>query len=98
MLALILARNTSHEHIKRTDRSIKLFLSNLDRFQQIFYKQKGVNGQKSVKPIWLTRYNYLSLLNIPQFIKINSPLVNNWEGSLKGEGYLRYVKPKMTNF
>ena len=34
MLSVILARTTNHEHIKKTDRYIQLFLSNLDNFQK----------------------------------------------------------------
>ena len=97
MLSLILARTSSHEHVKRTDRNIKLFLSNLDRLQKMLQKETVNNGQEIHKPIWFTKYNYLSLLNIPQSMINYGPTVNYWEGSLKGEGYVKYVKPKLTN-
>ena len=39
----------------------------------------------------------MSLLNIPMYMREYGPLVNLWEGSNQGEGYLRIVKPKLTN-
>jgi hypothetical protein len=46
---------------------------------------------------WLKKYNFLSLLNIPDAINKYGPLINLWEGSNQGEGYLRYAKPKVVN-
>ena len=97
MLAVILARKTNHLHIIKTDRNIKLFLSNLDRFQRHLEAQKDDEIEKSFKPIWLSKYNFQSLLNIPECMRNYGPSINYWEGSLRGEGYLRHVKPKLTN-
>ena len=52
---------------------------------------------KSTKPCWMTKYNHLSLLNIPTTMKLFGPIINFWEGSNQGEGYLRFAKPKLTN-
>ena len=49
------------------------------------------------KPLWMTKYNHLSLLNLPRYIKLFGPMINLWEGSNQGEGYLRFVKPNLTN-
>ena len=37
------------------------------------------------------------MLNIPETIDKYGPLINLWEGSNQGEGYLRYAKPKVTD-
>ena len=47
------------------------------------------------KPIWLTSYNFLSLLNLPNQISNLGPLRNRWEGGVSGEGFLREVKPTL---
>ena len=49
------------------------------------------------KPFWMTRYDHLSLLNIPRSMRLFGPMINLWEGSNQGEGCLRFAKPKLTN-
>ena len=66
------------------------------------FKKKTYSGDvnkecKSTKPYWLAKYNHLSLLNIPRTMKLFGPMINLWEGSNQGEGYLRFAKPKLTN-
>lgn len=50
------------------------------------------NGEK--KESWVTAYNYPCLLNIPDEMEKIGPLTNIWEGGVRGEGFLRYVKPE----
>lgn len=45
------------------------------------------------KPTWLSHYNFLCLLNLPEEIDNLGPLRNRWEGGVRGEGFLRVVKP-----
>ena len=49
------------------------------------------------KPIWLKKYNFQSLINVPATMKKFGPLRNYWEGSMQGKGYLKIVKPKINN-
>jgi hypothetical protein len=44
-------------------------------------------------PIWIQQYNYQSILNYPEQIRMLGPIRNRWEGGIPGEGYLRFVKP-----
>ena len=37
------------------------------------------------------------MLNLLEIMKQYGPLINLWEGSNKGEGYLRYAKPMTAN-
>ena len=47
--------------------------------------------------IRLEKYNFLYLLNISDTIIKYSPLINLWNGSNRGEGYLMYAKLRMSN-
>ena len=48
-------------------------------------------------PSWLQHFNFLSLLNLPETMDLYGPLVNTWEGGNRGEGFLRHIKPIITN-
>ena len=54
-------------------------------------------SQEQRKPLWLSSYNFLSLLNLPNQILHMGPLRNRWEGGVQGEGFLRLVKPTLTS-
>ena len=74
-----------------------MFLSSIDDVDKDMFDNKS-NGQfDKRKPIWLRKYNFQSLLNIPEMMRDFGPLVNYWEGSMQGEGYLRLVKPKINS-
>ena len=47
---------------------------------------------KGEKPIWITKSNYLSLLNLPDQMKEFGPLRLYWEGGWKGEGIIQELK------
>ena len=46
----------------------------------------------SKTPSWITSSNFMCLLNIPSAMEKFGPLINLWEGSYQGEGYLRIAK------
>ncbi|KAL7573340.1 hypothetical protein ACA910_011703 [Epithemia clementina (nom. ined.)] len=48
------------------------------------------------KPSWVTSYNFMSLLNLPDAVRRFGPLRNIWEGGTQGEGFFRYVKREMS--
>ncbi|KAL7564653.1 hypothetical protein ACA910_009340 [Epithemia clementina (nom. ined.)] len=48
------------------------------------------------KPSWVTLYNFMSLLNLPDAVRQFGPLCNIWEGGTQGEGFLWYVKREMS--
>ena len=83
------------------ERCIKIYLSAIHRIDQSIHidKSGGKDSSKSAKyvPYWLSKYNYLSLLNLPDTMREYRPLINLWEGSNQGEGYLRYAKPSIVN-
>ena len=46
-------------------------------------------------PTWLSSYNCLSLLNLPNVMAEFGPIRSLWEGGNQGEGYLREAKPQI---
>ena len=67
---------------------IQLFLNS--------YEIMDKDLQKGNKCSWVSHYNFLCLLNVPKMILELGPLQNLWEGSYKGEGFIRHVKPEIT--
>ena len=67
---------------------IMLFLSAFSKFETSTRPYT-----KRTKPLWLTKYNFTCLLNLPYQVTILGPVRNRWEGSLRGEGLLKTIKP-----
>ena len=97
MISSIMKNEVSNVTIDGVEREIKLFLTNLHIVQEKIYSVDVNKEYTSKKPYWLSKYNHLSLLNIPNTMKLFGPMINLWEGSNQGEGYLRFAKPKLTN-
>ena len=98
MVAAIMTPVVTTDIINNVDREVKIFLSNLDKVHKTLPSISSLpTTGENIKPIWLTKYNFQSLLNIPETMNFMGPLVNLWEGSNQGEGYLRYAKPKISN-
>ena len=76
-------------------REILLFLSSVHIIDLSLHDAR--KKSENVMPFWLTKYNYLSLLNLPETMYKFGPLINLWEGSNQGEGFLRYAKPMIIN-
>jgi hypothetical protein len=64
------------------------FLNRFDSF-------KPLNEERKF-PEWLTMYNFLCLLNLPDAIEQLGPLRFNYEGSSEGEGFIPMVKPLLS--
>jgi hypothetical protein len=72
------------------ERKIRIFLTH-------FADMKDNLPSKKELPQWLSSYNFVSLLNLPDVIRRCGPIRNIWEGGPQGEGVLRFVKPDMLN-
>ena len=94
-IASVMEKEVTPDSIISTDREIKLYLSSLHRIQGTCTMSESDNNMKRKKPYWLSHYNFMSLLNLPEAMKMYGPLTNLWEGANQGEGYLRYAKPKI---
>ena len=97
MIASIMRKEVFEESVDQIEREIKIYLSYFDIVQDKRNNQFKKKSSTKTKPSWMTKYNYLSLLNIPTSIKLYGPMINLWEGSNQGEGYLRFAKPKLNN-
>ena len=97
MVATIMNKEVTDEHINIVDREVRIFLTYLNKIQQSSQTEDNKGRKTKSKPYWLSRYNHLSLLNIPKHMRNFGPILNLWEGSNQGEGYLRFVKPKLKN-
>ena len=73
---------------KESEQLIMRFLTMLAQYDD---ETQEAFGRK--KPIWVTRYNYPCLLNIPEQMRMLGPIRNRWEGGVRGEGILRHIKP-----
>lgn len=96
-IACIMTRVVDDEKIVQVEREIKIYLTNLDNFE-VGINTEQKKGKSAIQnKIWFKKYNFLSLLNIPDIMNKYGPLINLWEGSNQGEGYLRYAKPRITD-
>jgi hypothetical protein len=71
-----------------------LMLHILD-FLNAFESFKPISEERKF-PEWLTMYNFLCLLNIPEAVDRLGPLRLNYEGSSEGEGFIPLVKPLLS--
>ena len=92
----VMVREVNDSTVREVDREIKIFLTNLHNACNHF-KNKDPTRKGAQDYYWHKKYNFLSLLNVPETIERYGPLLNLWEGSNQGEGYLRYAKPKVTD-
>ena len=86
MVSQIMRRDVTDDTPSQMDREIKLFLSYVN------IVSKSIQTKHTV---WISSYNYQSLLNLPYAVTLFGSLANFWEGSNCGEGYLRHVKPRI---
>jgi len=110
MVSIAMTKVVKKRTVHLLDHHVKAYLSFLHNFQSSLEKQTPSQKRKAklptrpqqeatpVKtPCWLQHFNFLSLLNLPETMDLYGPLVNTWEGGNRGEGYLRHLKPMITN-
>jgi hypothetical protein len=85
MIKSIMVTTVDSKAIQLVDIRIKIFLTRFALFDdKLRVKEK--------KESWISSYNFPCLLNIPENMEKFGPLTNIWEGGVRGEGFLRYVK------
>ena len=89
MVSRLMTRTVTDDFVSEVERSIKIYLTLYHLFDEKLHKNRGV-------PSWVSKYNFLSLLNLPKTMELFGPLRNFWEGGNQGEGILRHVKPEIT--
>ena len=78
--------NSSPDSVNVAHRHINLFLTHTYRYV------RSMSLEEENKPAWLSSYNFICLLNLPDQIAKLGPVRNRYEGGVRGEGYLRRVK------
>jgi hypothetical protein len=82
-------------HIEDTDRHIKYFLSKTDSLLKKYVHIAG-NSSKAGKNIkiveWVDKYNFITLLSIPESLRRYGSHRPLWEGDGKGEASLPLIK------
>ncbi|KAL7563829.1 hypothetical protein ACA910_019560 [Epithemia clementina (nom. ined.)] len=92
LLQIVIRTGEDAINAEKIDFRVKRFLS---------CYAKGDHGLQSSedsheKPSWVTLYNFMSLLNLPDAVRRFGPLCNIWYGGMQGEKFLWYVKREMS--
>jgi hypothetical protein len=87
LVARVMTRSVTEQDCLDLEVCIKLFLTYFDIFDSKIQRERE-------RATWITTYNFPSLLNIPDAMRLYGPLRNLWEGGYLGEGMLVYVKPE----
>ena len=106
MISICMCNHVQEETISLLDSHIKLFLNKFHCMQDYTCQKKDNKGSEmhesgpkdskgKQEPSWLSSYNCLSLLNLPEIIREFGPLRSIWEGDNQGEGYLCEAKPNI---
>jgi hypothetical protein len=90
MVKSVMVFEVDDDAIRNADFQIKRFLTN------VAVCDKKINPSTKI-PFWISSYTYPCLLNLPSHMKEYGPLKNLWEGGIRGEGSLRYIKPMHQN-
>lgn len=72
--------------IDETEACIKIFLTEFERLDSSLRQEKK-------KPTIESSTNFIYILRLPDMMRKFGPLREFWEGSIRGEGIFRYLKP-----
>jgi hypothetical protein len=95
LLECIMTTKVTKDRVSETEYAVRCFLSAYDILHASVADDKGTPDSAGVSYIFGV-YNLACLINLPGAMKRFGPLRHLWEGSTRGEGYLRFVKPMMT--
>jgi hypothetical protein len=87
MVKSVMVFEVTDHVVELADFEIKRFLTNLVSCE------RKVNPEAE-KPFWISSFTFPCLLNLPAHMKEFGPLKNLWERGVRGEGSLRFIKPK----
>jgi hypothetical protein len=100
MVAHVMIGGEVHDDdIKELERHVKLFLSAFESFDKPRRDLKNslacAGSRVKQKATWISKMNFISLLNLPDVMQRFGSLRALWEGDRKGEGGLPKVKAKV---
>ena len=88
LLECVMSTKVERDTIKKMRCAVRVFLSSYDALSA------SVTGRLDASIFGA--YNFACLMNLPEAMEQFGPLRQLWEGSTKGEGFLWFVKPMMT--
>ncbi len=91
MIQHLMTPKTGTVVVERTSVLIQIFLTVFNLWDQRWNYGEGT-------PTWISSYNFLSLLNLPEQLEYFGPLRNVWEGGIEGESFIRETKPTLNGF
>ena len=110
MVSHIMSNKIDETSVNETRRHIKIFLCCFDKVDAAIRDGQSAIAQKddmtvnvegtyiNTKPTWITSYNFMCLLNIPQQMQHFGPVSQYWEGGGMGEKYIQVAKKNFTSF
>lgn len=91
LLQCVMCDSVTDAKIMETDYCVRIFLSRFSKLSDSTWTP----GDKKQEPKVITSYNLICLMNLPDAMKKYGPMRDLWEGSFRGEGFLRQTKPQM---
>ena len=85
MISTMMQTEINETIIKKSEISVRIYLNMVE----VVNSKLRDLGEK---PIWISKSNYMSLLNLPKQMKKFGPLRLYWEGGWKGEGIIQEIK------
>lgn len=89
VLKCLMAGTVTQSTVMKADYAIRIFLSHFDKLDSVISDDKK-------NPQVISSYNFPCLMNLPFTMSMYGPLRDLWEGGPRGEGYLRFAKPNIT--
>ena len=84
LIKKLMCNDTSFDDITRVEAMIRMYLIRYDRIDLLL--------DEGPIPAWISQYNFLCLLNLPDTMRKYGSIRNLWEGGKDGESYLKTVK------
>jgi len=91
MISLLMSDKMTDDTAIQCECSIKIYLSMVNKLDNELPKENGM------KPCWVSKSNFLSLLNLPKQMRLYGPMRRYWEGGYRGEGLIQDLKPLIKN-
>jgi hypothetical protein len=88
-VSICLRESVDEGMIVQLEMIIRVFLSKFDDMDKI------LNDHEKTLPSWISSYNFLCLLNLPNILRKYGSLRYIWEGGECGEGFIRKAKQEL---
>lgn len=87
MMHQVMCCKMTEGSLRNLEATIRWFLTKYD------IVDRGIIEKQT--PAWITQYNFMCLLNLPDTIRMYGNVRHLWEGGSDGEGFLKRVKDKL---